>query len=127
MQRATCPPPITYIATPLMYDLRVADMQQKCVGAFMIQIRITDGQIKPVLSVLANGVVELSIASSDSLESAIKANQELLTDAVRAQFVNLFGSNVFPRNFEQTDDGIVIRPHYCKLVNVCLGSESPKQ
>ena len=109
-----------------MYHTFVADMQQKCVGAFMIQIRITDSQVAPVLTVLANGVVELSIASSDSLESAIKANQELLIEAVCSQFINLFGSNVFPRNFEQTQDGIVIRPHYCKLVNVCLESEFPK-
>ena len=109
-----------------MYYLFVADMQQKCVGALMIQIRITDSQVRPVLSVLANGVIELSIASSDSLESAIKANQELLINAVCSQFVNLFGSNVFPRNFEQTTHGIVIRPHYCKLVNVCLESEFPK-
>ena len=109
-----------------MYYLFVVDMQQKCVGSFMIQIRITDDQVRPVLSVLANGVIELSIASSDSLESAIKANQELLINAVCSQFVNLFGSNVFPRNFEQTNHGIVIRPHYCKLVNVCLESEFPK-
>lgn len=109
-----------------MYHLLVADTQQKCVGAFMIQIRITDSQVAPVLTVLANGVVELSIASSDSLESAIKANQELLVEAVCSQFINLFGSNFFPRNFEQTQDGIVIRPHYCKLVNVCLESEFPK-
>jgi hypothetical protein len=109
-----------------MYHSPVADMQQKCVGALMIQIRITDSQVKPVLSVLANGVVEISIASTDSLESAIKANQELLIEAVCSQFRELFGSNDYPRNFEHTDNGIVIRPHYCKLVNVCLESESPK-
>ena len=109
-----------------MYDVFVADMQQKCVGAFMIQIRVTNDQVKPVVSVLANGVVEISIASTDSLESAIKANQELLIEAVCSQFRELFGSNDYPRNFEHTDNGIVIRPHYCKLVNVCLESESPK-
>jgi hypothetical protein len=92
----------------------------------MIQIRITDDQVKPVLSVLANGVFELSIASTDSLELAINANQELITDAVRNQLTNLFGSSIFPRTFEQTDNGVVIRPHYCKFVNVCLGSEFPK-
>ena len=92
----------------------------------MIQIRITDDQVKPVLSVLANGVFELSIASTDSLELAINANQELIADAVRNQLTNLFGSSTFPRTFEQTDNGVVIRPDYCKFVNVCLGSESPK-
>ena len=92
----------------------------------MIQIRITDDQVKPVLSVLANGVFELSIASTDSLELAINANQELIPGAVRNQLTNLFGSSVFPRTFEQTDNGVVIRPHYCKLINVCLGSEFPK-
>jgi hypothetical protein len=92
----------------------------------MIQIRITDDQVKPVLSVLANGVFELSIASTDSLELAINANQELIADAVRNQLTNLFGSSTFPRTFEQTDNGVVIRPDYCKFVNVCLGSEFPK-
>ena len=91
----------------------------------MIQIRITDDQVKPVLSVLANGVFELSIASTDSLESAINANQELIADAVRMQLTNLFGSSIFPRTFERTDNGVVIRPHYCKFINVCLGSEFP--
>ena len=61
----------------------------------MIQIRITDDQVKPVLSVLANGVFELSIASTDSLELAINANQELIADAVRNQLTNLFGSSIF--------------------------------
>lgn len=108
-----------------MYAL-VANQQQKCVGAFMIQLRITDNQDKPVVSVLANGVVEISIASTDSLESAIKANQELLMEAICSQFTELFGSSDYPRNFEHTDNGIVIRPRYCKLVNVCLESEFPK-
>jgi hypothetical protein len=109
-----------------MYHSFVADTQQKCVGAFMIQIRITDGQVKPVLTVLVNGVIEISIASSDSLESAIKANQESLIEAVCSQFKELFGSSDYRRVFEHTDNGIVIRPHYCKLVNVCLESEFPK-
>jgi hypothetical protein len=109
-----------------MYHHCVAKTQQDAWGHSMIQIRITDGQVKPVLSVLANGVVEISIASTDSLESAIKANQELLIEAVCSQFTELFGSSDYPRNFEHTDNGIVIRPHYCKLVNVCLESEFPK-
>ena len=109
-----------------MYYLIVANMQQNCAEALMIQIRITDSQIKPVVSVLANGVVEISIASTDSLESAIKANQELLIEAVCSQFKELFGSNEYPRNFEHTDNGIVIRPDYSQFVNACLGSESPK-
>lgn len=93
----------------------------------MIQIRISDSQDKPVCTVLANGVVELSIASTYSLESAIKANQELLLEAVCFQFTDLFGGSVYPRRFEQTENGIVIRPDYCKFVNVCLGSEFPKR
>ena len=92
----------------------------------MIQIRITDGQVRPVCTVLPNGVVDLSIAMMDSLESAIKDNQELLLEAVCSQFSDLFGGNTYPRRFEQTENGILIRPDYCKFVSVCLGSESPK-
>jgi hypothetical protein len=92
----------------------------------MIQIRITDGQVKPACTVLPNGVVELSIAMFESLESAIKDSQELLLEAVSSQFTDLFGSNTYPRRFEQTENGILIRPDYCKFVSVCLGSESPK-
>lgn len=92
----------------------------------MIQIRITDGQVKPFCTVLANGVVELSIASTDSLESVIQDNQELLLEAICSQFSDLFGGNTYPRRFEQTENGILIRPDYCKFVSVCLGSESPK-
>ena len=75
---------------------------------------------------LENGVVELSIAMFDSLESAIKDNQELLLEAVCSQFSDLFGGSVYPRRFEQTENGILIRPDYCQSVNVCLGSEFPK-
>ena len=109
-----------------MYRSCVAKKQQDAWGAFMIQIRITDGQVKPVCTVLANGVVELSIAIFDSLESAITDNQELLLEAVSSQFTDLFGGNTYPRRFEQTENGILIRPDYCKFVSVCLGSESPK-
>jgi len=115
-----------HLVTPLMYYLTVADMQQKCVGALMIQIRISDGLVKPVCTVLPNGVVELSIASTDSLDLAIEANQELLLEAVCSQFTDLFGGNVYPRRFEQTGNGILIRPDYCKFVSVCLESEFPK-
>ena len=108
-----------------MYDVFVADMQQKCVGAFMIQIRVTNDQVKPVCTVLANGVVELSIAIFDSLESTIKDNQELLLEAICSQFTDLFGGNTYPRRFEQTENGVLIRPDYCKFVSVCLGSEFP--
>jgi len=92
----------------------------------MIQIRVTDGQVKPVCTVLPNGVVELSIASTYSLELAVKENQERLVEAICSQFADLFGGSGYPRTFEQTENGILIRPDYCKFVSVCLGSESPK-
>ena len=92
----------------------------------MIQIRITNDQVKPVCTVLENGVVELSIAIFDSLESAITDNQELLREAICSQFTDLFGGNTYPRRFEQTENGFLIRPDYCKFVSVCLESEFPK-
>jgi hypothetical protein len=97
------------------------------VGAFVIQIRLNEVSNIQEVSLLNNGVIELSMHYADPIEEMIRNHEQNLLQAITTQFTYLFGGKDLPRAFEQIKDGIIIRPNFCKIPNVCLASGFPKQ
>ena len=93
----------------------------------MIQIRLNEVSNIQEVSLLNNGVIELSMHFADPIEEIIRSHEQNLLRAVIAQFTYLFGGEDMPRAFEQIEDGIIIRPNFCRLPNVCLASGFPKR
>ena len=93
----------------------------------MIQIRLNEVSNIQEVSLLNNGVIELSMHYADPIEEIIRNHEKNLLQAVIAQFTYLFGGEDMPRAFEQIKDGIIIRPNFCKIPNVCLASGFLKQ
>ena len=64
---------------------------------------------------------------ADPIEEMIRNHEQNLLQAITTQFTYLFGGKDLPRAFEQIEDGIIIRPNFCKIPNVCLESGFPKR
>ncbi len=91
-------------------------------GAYVIQIRLNEVSSVQNVSLLKSGIIELSMHYADPIEEIIRNHEKNLLQAVIAQFTYLFGGEDMPRAFEQIQDGIIIRPNFCQLPNVCLAS-----
>ena len=93
----------------------------------MIQIRLNEVSSVQSVSLLKSGIIELSMHYADPIDEIIRNHEQNLLQAVTTQFTYLFGGEEVPRVFEQIPGGIIIRPNFCQLPNVCSVSGFLKQ
>jgi len=106
---------------------RCCDLATEKGDSQVIQIRLNEVSSVQSVSLLKNGIIELSMHYSDPIEEIIRNHEQNLLQAVTTQFTYLFGGEDVPRTFEQIPGSIIIRPNFCQLPSACLVSGFLKQ